>query len=126
MPFVLPGVVRIPDKNSLIEGAMLEPVNTVLKGIKRLNILAGDTVMVIGQGPIGLMFTRLLALQGIKVLATDLLDTRLRLARQWGAKWAMRGDKYEIRNPKSETIPDFRNLNVQNDLVALVLILFGF
>jgi len=31
MPFVLPGVVRIPARNSFEEGAMLEPVNTVLK-----------------------------------------------------------------------------------------------
>jgi L-iditol 2-dehydrogenase len=73
MPFVLPGVVKIPSINSFNEGAMLEPVNTVLKGVKRLSLSAGDAVLVAGQGPIGLMFTRLLALQGIRVLATDLL-----------------------------------------------------
>jgi L-iditol 2-dehydrogenase len=42
-------------------------------------------VLVAGQGPIGLMFTRLLALRGMKVLATDLLDTRLKIAREFGA-----------------------------------------
>ena len=73
MPFVLPGVVRIPARNSFLEGAMLEPVNTVLKAVKRLALLRGDTVLVAGQGPIGLMFTRLLALQGMRVVATDLL-----------------------------------------------------
>src|SRR5215472_2090230 len=76
MPFVLPGVVRIPDRNSFLEGAMLEPVNTVLKAIQRLGLLPGDTVLVAGQGPIGLMFTRLLALRGVSVFATDLLQTR--------------------------------------------------
>ena len=35
MPFVLPGVVKIPPKNSFEEGAMLEPVNTVLKAVRR-------------------------------------------------------------------------------------------
>ena len=55
MNFVLPGVVKIPTKNSFEEGAMLEPVNTVLKAVKRLSILRGDTVLVAGQGPIGLM-----------------------------------------------------------------------
>src|SRR5215467_9878887 len=84
--FVLPGVVKIPDRNSFLEGAMLEPVNTVLKAVKRLNLLKGDTVLVAGQGPIGLMFTRLLALRGMRVVATDLLETRLRLARAFGAK----------------------------------------
>src|SRR5205814_6647480 len=64
MPFVLPGVVRIPTRNSFLEGAMLEPVNTVLKATHRLALLRGDFVLVTGQGPIGLMFTRLLALRG--------------------------------------------------------------
>src|SRR6185295_8223937 len=36
MPFVFPGIVRIPPRNSFAEGAMLEPVNTVLKAVKRL------------------------------------------------------------------------------------------
>jgi L-iditol 2-dehydrogenase len=87
MKFVLPGVVKIPARNSFEEGAMLEPVNTVLKGIKRLNLLHGDVVLVAGQGPIGLMFTRLLQLQGVKVIATDLLESRLKLAKKFGAQW---------------------------------------
>jgi L-iditol 2-dehydrogenase len=85
MPFVLPGVVRIPARNSFLEGAMLEPVNTVLKAVKRLVLLRDDTVLVAGQGPIGLMFTRLLALEGMRVVATDLLRTRLKMAREFGA-----------------------------------------
>jgi L-iditol 2-dehydrogenase len=87
MPFVLPGVVKIPAKNSFAEGAMLEPVNTVLKAVRRLSLLRGDVVLVAGQGPIGLMFTRLLQLAGAQVIATDLLEPRLRLARKFGAKW---------------------------------------
>ncbi|HEU6447288.1 MAG TPA: alcohol dehydrogenase catalytic domain-containing protein [Verrucomicrobiae bacterium] len=89
MDFCLPGVVKIPARNSFEEGAMLEPVNTVLKAVRRLNILRGDNVLVAGQGPIGLMFTRLLKLQGINVLATDLLDSRLKLAKKLGAKWIL-------------------------------------
>jgi L-iditol 2-dehydrogenase len=90
MPFVLPGVVKIPARNSFEEGAMLEPVNTVLKAVKRLSVSRGDTVLVAGQGPIGLMFTRLLQLRGIDVLATDLMDARLKLARKFGARWVAR------------------------------------
>jgi L-iditol 2-dehydrogenase len=92
MPFVLPGVVKIPVRNTVLEGAMLEPVNTVLKAVKRLAILRGDNVLVAGQGPIGLMFTRLLALRGMKVFATDLLAQRLALARHWGARHAFNAD----------------------------------
>jgi L-iditol 2-dehydrogenase len=90
MPFVFPGVVRIPPRNSCLEGAMLEPVNTVLKAVKRLALLPGDKVLVAGQGPIGLMFTRLLALQGMGVIASDLLPARLHLAGELGAKWLVR------------------------------------
>jgi len=89
LPFVLPGVVKIPARNSFLEGAMLEPVNTVLKAVNRLSLLKGDAVLVAGQGPIGLMFTRLLALRGMAVIATDLLGTRLRLAREFGARWTV-------------------------------------
>jgi L-iditol 2-dehydrogenase len=112
MPFVLPGVVKIPAKNSFAEGAMLEPVNTVLKAVRRLNLLRGDVVLVAGQGPIGLMFTRLLQLAGARVLATDLLETRLKLAKKFGAKWTFNvsrsrreealTEESAIRNPQSE------------------------
>jgi L-iditol 2-dehydrogenase len=107
MPFVLPGVVNIPTRNSFFEGALLEPVNTVLKAVKRLSLLRGDTVLVAGQGRIGLMFTRLLALRGMRVLATDLLETRLELAREFGAAVVYRPESgirrsKSKRNPKSE------------------------
>ena len=89
LPFVLPGVVKIPARNSFAEGALLEPVNTVLKAVRRLSLLRGDVVLVAGQGPVGLMFTRLLQLAGARVIATDLMPARLRLARKFGAKWTM-------------------------------------
>jgi L-iditol 2-dehydrogenase len=100
MNFVLPGVVKIPPKNSFAEGAMLEPVNTVLKAIRRLSLLRGDTVLVAGQGPIGLMFTRLLQIAGMKVLATDLLKSRLRLAKKFGAKRTVLAGQLSTLNPQ--------------------------
>ncbi len=97
MPFVLPGVVKLPARNSFLEGALLEPVNTVLKAVKRLALLRGDVVLVAGQGPIGLMFTRLLALRGMNVVASDLLETRLELALKLGARKAC-----QVRSPKTK------------------------
>ncbi len=111
MPFVLPGVVRIPARNSFEEGAMLEPVNTVLKAVKRLSLLRGDTVLVAGQGPIGLMFTRLLQLQGMNVIATDLLESRLKLARKFGAHWA--GPPDEVANLRGTVAADVRRRTMQ-------------
>ena len=97
MNFVLPGVVKIPARNSFAEGAMLEPVNTVLKAVKKLNLLRGDKALVAGQGPIGLMFTKILQLRGVKVMATDLMASRLRLAKKFGANWTKL-----IQSPKSK------------------------
>ena len=93
MNFVLPGVVKIPKKNSFAEGAMLEPVNTIFKAVKRLNLLPGDNVLVAGQGPIGLMFTKILQLAHVNVLATDLLASRLKLAKKFGAKWTLNPER---------------------------------
>jgi L-iditol 2-dehydrogenase len=76
---------------------MLEPINTVLKAVERLRIQPGDTVLVLGQGPIGLMFTRLFALRGAVVAATDLMPDRLRLARRFGARPVWRGDDPALR-----------------------------
>jgi L-iditol 2-dehydrogenase len=98
MDFVFPGVVKIPKKNSFAEGALLEPVNTVLKAVKRLNLLRGDNVLVAGQGPIGLMFTKILRLRGINVIATDLLASRLKLAKKFGARWTAL-----VQSPESKT-----------------------
>jgi L-iditol 2-dehydrogenase len=95
MRFVLPGVVKIPKRNTFEEGAMLEPVNTVLKAIRRLPLLRNDWVLVVGQGPIGLLFTRLLKLEGRKVLAADLLERRTRLAKKLGADQTFVGDNLQ-------------------------------
>ena len=99
LPFVLPGVVKIPSRNSFEEGTMLEPVNTVLKAVRRLSLLRGDVVLVAGQGPVGLMFTRLLELHGANVIATDLLETRLKLAKQFGARWTFRVETPHMNQP---------------------------
>jgi L-iditol 2-dehydrogenase len=127
MPFVLPGVVKIPTKNTFAEGAMLEPVNTVLKAVRRLNLLPGDTVLVVGQGPIGLMFTRLLQLAGAHVLATDLLESRLKLAKTFGAKWTqlaqtpkskVQGSKFAGRNRAPVTL-DFGRRTLDCAVIAV-------
>jgi L-iditol 2-dehydrogenase len=105
MRFVLPGVVKIPARNTFAEGAMIEPVNTVLKGVNRLGLQPGDTALVIGQGPIGLMFTKILRLRGITVLATDLMDSRLKLGRQWGATAAFRADAPNLAQKLQKAAP---------------------
>ena len=78
------GVVRIPDGVPFEQAAFIEPVNTVLKGVKLLNLAADDTVLVIGQGPIGLMHAALAARTGARVLTSDLFPERHAIAARFG------------------------------------------
>jgi L-iditol 2-dehydrogenase len=78
------GVVRVPDGVPFEQAAFVEPVNTVLKGVKLLNLAADDTVLVIGQGPIGLMHAVLAQRTGARVLTSDLFRSGMRLRRGTG------------------------------------------
>jgi L-iditol 2-dehydrogenase len=79
------GVERIPDGVSFDQACWVEPVNTCLKGVELLRIQPGDVVAVLGQGPIGLIFTLLAKRAGAEVLATDTIERRRELAEQFGA-----------------------------------------
>ena len=78
------GVVRIPNEVPFEQAAFVEPVNTVLKGVKLLNLASDDTVLVIGQGPIGLMHAALAHRTGAKVLTSDLYPERHAIAARFG------------------------------------------
>jgi L-iditol 2-dehydrogenase len=80
------GVVRIPDGVPFEQAAFLEPVNTVLKGVKLLNLADDDTVLVIGQGSIGLMHAVLASRTGARVLTSDLYPERHDLAAKFGLR----------------------------------------
>jgi L-iditol 2-dehydrogenase len=78
------GVVRIPDGVPFEQAAFVEPVNTVLKGVKLLNLAADDTVLVIGQGPIGLLLAALSRRTAARVLTSDLYPERHAIAAKFG------------------------------------------
>jgi L-iditol 2-dehydrogenase len=80
------GVVRVPHGVPFEQAAFVEPVNTVLKGVKQLNLQSDDTVLVIGQGPIGLMHAVLAQRTGARVLTSDLYPERHAIAARYGLK----------------------------------------
>jgi L-iditol 2-dehydrogenase len=79
------GVEKIPAGVSFDQACWVEPVNTCLKGVETLAPRAGDVVAVLGQGPIGLIFTMLLRARGVVVLATDTIEFRRSLSAGFGA-----------------------------------------
>ena len=78
------GLVRIPDGIPFEQAAFIEPVNTCLKAIKNLALEPDETVLVIGQGPIGIILAALAARSGAKVLTSDLYAERHTVAAQYG------------------------------------------
>jgi L-iditol 2-dehydrogenase len=78
------GVVRIPDGVPFEQAAFIEPVNTCLKGVKLLNLAADETVLVIGQGPIGVMLAVLARRTGARVLTSDIYPERHAIAAKFG------------------------------------------
>lgn len=86
MPWVVErGLERIPSGISFDQACWVEPVNTCLKAVRLLALRPGDTVAVLGQGPIGLLFTSLAVREGAQVISTDTLPYRREIAARWGA-----------------------------------------
>jgi len=78
------GVVKIPDGVSYEQASFIEPVNTCLKGIETLAPKKGETVLVIGQGPIGIILGFLAKRCGARVITSDLYGQRLTIAESFG------------------------------------------
>lgn len=73
----------IPDNLSMEKAAFCEPLANVVHGAERTGIKVGDTVGVIGIGPIGLMFARVAKLKGAKVIVAGRNKDKLRLAEEF-------------------------------------------
>jgi len=78
------GLVKIPDGVPFAQAVFVEPLNTCLKGVRSLNLCADETVLVIGQGPIGIMLASLARRSGARVLTSDLYPERHAVAAQFG------------------------------------------
>jgi L-iditol 2-dehydrogenase len=78
------GTILIPEGVSFEEACFVEPVNTCIKGIERLQPSAGETVLVIGQGPIGILLGSLAKRVGARVITSDLYEQRLTISKDLG------------------------------------------
>jgi L-iditol 2-dehydrogenase len=78
------GTVKIPDGVSFEQACFVEPVNTCMKGIQALRLQPGETVLSIGQGPIGIILSVLARQAGATVITSDLYPERLRISKSLG------------------------------------------
>jgi L-iditol 2-dehydrogenase len=81
-------MLEIPPHVSFLDAAMVEPLACVLRGIHETGVQAGDTTVLIGCGPIGLQFIRMLSCRGVNVIALGKRASQVKAAEQMGARAA--------------------------------------
>lgn len=90
MPWIVErGMIPLPPDVSFEEATFVEPVNTCVKGVRKARVAPGETVLVIGQGPIGILLMLLAKLEGAEVLTSDPLPGRRAASMRFGAAAAL-------------------------------------
>lgn len=77
-------LLHLPDDLSFERAAFAEPLANVVHGVEKTGIKAGQTVGVVGLGPIGLMFVKLAKLKGARVIAAGRNPLKLKMAKEFG------------------------------------------
>jgi L-iditol 2-dehydrogenase len=85
------GLVKIPDEVPFEQAAFIEPVNTCYKAIQLLKLQPDETVLVIGQGPIGILLAAIARKTGATVLTSDLYPERHAIAARFGLNHPLDG-----------------------------------
>jgi L-iditol 2-dehydrogenase len=98
MPWIIRsgGLIHIPDGVPFEQAAFVEPVNTTYKAIRNLNLAPDETVLVIGQGPIGILLASIAARTGAKVLTSDLYPARHAIAAHYGLEHPIDASKEDV------------------------------
>src|ERR1700694_2754136 len=98
------GTVKIPQSVSFEQACFVEPVNTGRKGIEALRLEPGETVLAIGQGPIGIILSVLARRAGATVITSDLYPERLRITKSLGFKSLIDASQQDaVRSVREQT-----------------------
>lgn len=90
------GLIKIPDGVSFEQAAFVEPVNTCLKGVEALRLEPGETVLTIGQGPIGIILASLARRAGARVIVSDLYQQRLTISKSYRLTESIDASKSDV------------------------------
>ncbi len=87
------GTLLLPDEMSCEQGSFIEPLGTVVRGLRAVSLKPGDTLLVLGCGIAGLLMIKVArALGAGRIIATDINDYRLEAATRFGAEKTVRAD----------------------------------
>ena len=89
MPWIVErGMIGLPEDVSFEEATFVEPVNTCLKAVRKARVSSGETILVIGQGPIGMLLMILARFEGATVFTSDPMPGRRAASVRFGAREA--------------------------------------
>ena len=87
MPWIVErGMLALPADVTFEEATFVEPVNTCLKAVRKARVAKGETVLVIGQGPIGLLLMLLAKHEGARIFTSDPMAGRRAASERFGAE----------------------------------------
>jgi L-iditol 2-dehydrogenase len=113
----------VPDHVSLEHAALAEPLACALHGLEDSHPHPGDTVAVIGGGPLGLMILHVAALSGCKVIAVAKHDAQVKAAKALGAAHVIQitaaMSSEDVVSAVRELTPDGRGVDIAIEAVAL-------
>jgi len=110
---------EIPSHVTYEEAAITEPLACVLHGIEKANTRLGDTVAIIGAGPIGLLHLITAKKMGAgKIIITDTVDERLQIAKELGADETINA-KHEDSVEKTRQLTDGYGADVVIEAIGL-------
>jgi len=110
---------EIPPSVTYEEAAITEPLACVLHGIEEAHIKLGDTIAIIGAGPIGLLHLLSAKKMGTgRVIISDTVDERLQLAQELGADVLINA-KHEDATEKVKRLTDGYGADVVIEAIGL-------
>jgi len=83
------GIIPLPADISVEEATFIEPVNCCLKAMEKIKVDSGERVLVVGAGPMGLLFVKLLRSFGAIPIVSEMMETRRERAIEAGAELAV-------------------------------------
>jgi L-iditol 2-dehydrogenase len=109
----------VPDAMPLEHAALTEPLACVMRGLDESNAKAGDTMIVLGAGPIGLLFIHAASLAGVHVIAVVKRSDQVETARHFGAEQVLRiGDVDDPIAAARALTPEGRGADIVIEAVA--------
>jgi len=91
-------VHKLPDDMDFSKAALVEPLTIGIHSVNRSQLSEGETALILGAGPIGLVILAVAKSRGAKVISVDLLESRLEKAKQFGADYTINSSKKDVKS----------------------------